>query len=319
MRQEALNLQNATISLEQAQANYAAVANHPTESELAAAGAQVSQAEATLAALLERPTQSETASAEAQVAQAEASLNSLRTRPNPEDVAVQQAAVDEAALALAQTRSQVEDAVIEAPFAGTILSVNINEGEWGSMGAPAFVLASTHPLILDVNVDEVDVALLAEGQPAHLSFDALKGEQVDGTVTRIAPSSTSVGGAVAYGVEISFEPATSSGLILPVRLGMTADVDIVVDTAKDALLVPNRAIEADREAGRYYVTRQRPDSTTQRLEVRIGLRDEGQTQILEGLDEDDRLVLPEVPGQGQNDQGFGSGQGGMPFGGGVRP
>lgn len=319
MRQEALNLQNATISLEQAQANYAAVANHPTESELAAAGAQVSQAEATLAALLERPTESEIASAEAQVAQAEASLNSLRTRPNPEDVAVQQAAVDEAALALAQTQSQLEDAVIEAPFAGTILSVNINKGEWGSMGAAAFVLASTHPLILDVNVDEVDVALLAEGQPAHLSFDALKGEQVDGTVTHIAPSSTGVGGAVAYGVEISFDPATSSGLILPVRLGMTADVDIVVDTAKDALLVPNRAIEADREAGRYYVTRQRPDGTTQRLEVRIGLRDESQTQILEGLDEGDRLILPEVPGQGQNDQGFGPGQGRMPFGGGVRP
>jgi HlyD family secretion protein len=314
MRQEALNLQNATISLEQAQANYAAAANHPTDSELASAEAQVSQARATLSALLERPTESEIASAEAQVAQAEASLNSLRTRPNPEDIAVQQAAVDEADLALAQTRSQLEDAVIKAPFAGTILSVNVNEGEWGSMGAPAFVLASTQPLILDVNVDEVDVALLAEGQPAHLSFDALRGEQVDGTVTHIAPSSTSVGGAVAYGVEIRFVPG-----ILPVRLGMTANVDIVVDRADDALLVPNRAIDADREAGRYYVTRRNADGTTQRLEVRIGLRDENQTQILEGLDEGDRLVLPEVPGQGQNDQGFGPGQGGMPFGGGVRP
>ena len=313
MRKESLNLQNATISLEQAQANYDAVANHPTESELAAAEAQVAQAEATLASLLGKPTESEIASAEAQVAQAEASLNSLLTRPDPEDVAVQQAVVDEAALALAQAQSQLDDAVITAPFAGIILSVNVNEGEWASMGAPVFVLAATEPLILDVNVDEVDVAQLSEGQPAYLSFDALKDQEIGGTVRYIAPSSTNVGGAVAYAVEISFSPDG-----LPVRLGMTADVDIVVARAEEALLVPNRAIEADREAGRYYVTRLKPDGTTERLEVRIGLRDEANTQILEGLDEGDVLVLPQVPEQGQGEESFGpqGPGGGGPFGGG---
>ena len=40
---------------------------------------------------------------------------------------------------------------------------------------------------------------------------------VAGTVTYIAPASTDVGGAVAYGVEISFVPETSEGQALPVR------------------------------------------------------------------------------------------------------
>jgi hypothetical protein len=96
---------------------------------------------------------------------------------------------------------------------------------------------------------------------------------------------------------------------------MTADVDIVVESAKDALLVPNRAIEADRDAGRYYVTRQLALGSTERIEVIIGLRDEAFTQILEGLEEGDRLVLPEVPEQGQAEERFGPGSGGGPFGG----
>jgi HlyD family secretion protein len=265
-----------------------------------------------LAQLQERPTASDLASAAAQVAQAETQVAQLQEQPDATGVAVSQAQVEESIVALAQAQSQLEDAVITAPFAGSILAVNVNEGEWASPGAPAFVLAITQPLVLDVNVDEVDVAQLAEGQMAHLSFDAIKNEHIAGILTHIAPSSTNVGGAVAYGIEISFDPGS-----LPVRLGMTADVDIVVDSAEDALLVPNRAIEVDREADRYYVTRQKALGTVQRLEVRIGLRDENQTQILEGLEEGDKLVLPEVPGQSQDEQRFGPGQG-MPFGGGNR-
>jgi multidrug efflux pump subunit AcrA (membrane-fusion protein) len=177
------------------------------------------------------------------------------------------------------------------------------------------VLAAAKPLILDVNVDEVDVAQIAEGQTAYLSFDALKGEEIAGTVTYIAPASTNVGGAVAYGVEISLVPETAAGQALPIRLGMTADVNVVVASAQGVLLVPNRAIEADREAGRYYVTRQTALGTTERLEVQIGLRDESHTQIIEGLEEGTVLVLPQVPEQGQEQQGFGPGSGGgMPFG-----
>jgi HlyD family secretion protein len=315
MRQESLNLQTATIQLEQAQANYDSLANHPAASELEAAEAQVAQAEASLAALLDRPNESEIASVEAQVAQAKANLDTLLSRPNAEDVAVQEAAVEEAAIALAQAESQLEDAVVTAPFGGVVATVNVNEGEWASPGTPALVLVAIEPLILDVNVDEVDVAAIAEGQPAHLSFDALKGEEIAGTVTYIAPAASDVGGAVAYGVEISFVPETEAGQALPIRLGMTADVDVVVASAEGVLLVPNRAVEADREAGRYYVNRQTTPGTAERLEVQIGLRDESHTQILEGLAEGDVLVLPQVPEQGQEGQGSGmGGGGGMPFG-----
>jgi RND family efflux transporter MFP subunit len=229
--------------------------------------------------------------------------------PNPEDLAVLEAQANEAAIALARTTAQLEDAVITAPFAGTILAVQVREGEWANPGAPAIVLAADSR-VLEVNVDEVDVAGLAEGQPAHLRFSALKDAEVEGTVSFVAPSSTNVGGAVAYAVEIRFDPGE-----YPVRLGMTADVDIVIDSADDALLVPNRAIEADREAGRYYVTRQKALGGTERLEVRIGMRDQANTQILEGVEEGDELVQPTIPEQGTGSDFPRPGEGGGMFGG----
>ncbi len=306
MLPESLALQNATIEMERAQAAYDALANHPTASELASAKAQVAQAKAQLAALEERPTASQLASVAAQVSQAEAQLALIEARPAAEDIAVVEAQVEEAAIALEQLMDQREDAELRAPFGGTVLQVHATEGEWASPGVPAIVLATTDALMLDVNVDEVDVAQLDEGQIAYLSFDALRGELIEGDVTRIAPSSTNVGGAVAYAVHIGFDRGD-----LPIRLGMTSDVDIVVASAEDALLVPNRAVEADREAGRYYVTRQSPFGTTERLEIRIGLRDESRTQILEGLEEGDLVVLPEVPEQSEESIGFGSGHGGV--------
>jgi HlyD family secretion protein len=309
MLSESLNLQNATIDLQRAQADYDNVANGSTASDLAAAAAQVASARSSLAQLLQQPTASELASAAAQVASAESTLAQLQGRPDPTDVAVYQAQVDESAAALAQAQAKLDDAAIVAPFDGTVVTIHVNEGEWASTGAPAVVLANTADLVLDLNVDEADVAQVADGQTAYLSFDALQGATITGTVGYLAPSSTDEGGAVAYAARIRFGPGQ-----LPVRLGMTASVKIVVARADDALLVPNRAITADREARRYYVTRLGPGGLTQRLEVRIGLRDGSQTQILEGLEEGDQVVLPVVPQQEQSQTSFGAGGGG-PFGG----
>lgn len=305
MLSQALNLQNATIELQRAQANYNAVANRPTKSDLAAAASQLAQAESQLSQLKQRPTPSELAAAAAQVGQAEAQLAQLQQQPRPEDLAVAQAQVNEASVALTQSQAQLNDAAIKAPFEGTVVSTNIEAGGWATPGAPAIVLATTRPLLLSVNADQADVVRIAEGQTARFTLEALPAQEISGTVSHIAPGSTNVSGAVAYGVKIRFDPGQ-----LPARLGMTADVRIVVDQAVNALLAPNRAITADREAGRYYVTRQRSDGTQERVEVRIGLRDDNQTQILEGVNEGDRLVLPEVPAQSQQ-----GGQGGM-FGGG---
>jgi HlyD family secretion protein len=250
--------------------------------DVAAARASVAQAEAQLAQLLERPKAEDVALAKAQLAQ-------LYERPREADVQVYEAQVREADVALAQAREALDDALIVAPFDGKVLSVAVNEGEWATLSAPALAVADTHHLLLKVLLDEVDVAALSEGQLVRITFEALPEEEVVGTVKTIAPNATDTASGVAYQADISFEPGD-----LPVRLGMTANVDIVTHSLADALLVPTQAITADREAGRYYVTVQDALGGTRQVEVEIGLRNDESTQVVSGLQEGATLVLATV-------------------------
>ncbi len=317
MLPQSLTLQQATNSYNEAKANYDAAENHPTPSELAAAKSQLVQARYQLSQLQAQPTQAQLTAAEAQVASARYQLSQLQAQPTAQAVASAKASVEQAQVALTQAQEQLSGATITTPLAGTVIAVNIQQGDAVSSGTPAIVLVPDVPPVVDANVDEVDVASIAVGQPVHLSFNALPGRTITGTVTSIAPTSTSVGGAVAYQVQIGFTPGR-----LPVRLGMTANVAIVVASADNALLVPSRAITVDRQAGKYYVTRLLPDGTQQRLQVRIGLHNDTQTQIVQGVQAGDKLVLPQVPGSSsssstnQSSSNF-RGLGGL--GGGGRP
>jgi RND family efflux transporter MFP subunit len=219
-------------------------------------------------------------------------------------------------VALAQAQAQLVGATIAAPVDGTVITVNVQPGDAAGSGTPAIVLVPNVLPVVDANVDEVDVASIAVGQDVHLTFNALPGRPITGTVTSIAPTSTSVNGAVAYQVQIGFTPGR-----MPVRLGMTANIAIVVASADNALLVPSRAITVDRQANKYYVTRQLPDGTIQRLEVRVGLHNDTQTQIVQGVNAGDKLVLPQVTGtttttssSSTNFRGLGGFGGGRPPG-----
>ena len=74
---------------------------------------------------------------------------------------------------------------------------------------------------------------------------------------------------------------------------MTANADLITAERTSVLLVPNRAISADRDTGTYYVNRIQGDETS-RVDVSIGLRDSQYTEITAGLQEGDEVSLEEV-------------------------
>jgi multidrug efflux pump subunit AcrA (membrane-fusion protein) len=71
---------------------------------------------------------------------------------------------------------------------------------------------------------------------------------------------------------------------------MTANADLITSERDNVLLVANRAITADRSAGKYYVHRLNGD-TVEEVEVTIGLRDSVHTEITSGLQRGDQLVM----------------------------
>jgi HlyD family secretion protein len=164
----------------------------------------------------------EVAEAEARVASAERDYEQVKDGPDPDAVEVAEARLANAEAAVQAAEQSLADAEVRANFAGTVSDVYIREGEFVGPGQPILVLADLDNLIVETtDLNEIDVAQIAVGDTATVTFDALPDVNLQGTVTYIAPKA-SEGTGVNYPVEIRLEEVLPDG----VRWGMTAFVDI---------------------------------------------------------------------------------------------
>jgi HlyD family secretion protein len=246
-----------------------------------------------------RAAQANVASAVAQRDAAQAQLDLLLAGATEEQGQAAEAAVNQARVGLNQAKLQLERATLIAPMGGTITAVDIEIGEMLSPGQPVVVLSDLTALEVDVNLDETDVAQVAVGQEARVSVDAFPGVEMAGEVTYIAPVAETQSGVVLYPVTIRLmasDPSTgpsagsgqASGQALPVRAGMTADVEITTASQENALIVPLRAVHTEGE--HVYVERLVGNQTEQ-VEVTLGLMTDTEIEITNGLAEGDVVIV----------------------------
>ncbi|MGQ9490454.1 MAG: efflux RND transporter periplasmic adaptor subunit [Anaerolineae bacterium] len=270
---QALQLQQATINFETAEAQFRVTTRPATAAQLA--------------------------QAQAQIAQAQANLDRLRRGPSAAQRAIAQASVEQAQLALEQAQRRLNNALIRAPWDGIITAINLIQGTAVQPGAPAIQITDLSKYHLDVQVDEVDIAGIVEGQPVTIEVDALPDLKLAGSVQRVASTAqTTPTGGVTYQVRIAIEHGDT-----PLRAGMSATATIVASVRKNVLVVPNRAVQIERETGRTFVERL-INGEPQRVEVRLGLRDEQQVEVREGLNEGDELVIRQRTGLERLQQTF---------------
>jgi HlyD family secretion protein len=206
IEQEAiLQLRAAEEALEAAQARLTQVQD--------GAGAQIRAAQAAVQA------------AEAQQDVAQAQLDLLQAGATAEEIAVAQAAVAQAAAALETARVAIDRSEVRAPFGGTVGAVPVRTGELVAPGQPLVTLGDLTTLLVETtDLDEIDVARVAVGQQAALTFDALPERVFTGRVTRISPMAEPGAGGVHYTAIIVLDEIAPA-----IRWGMTAFVDIEVE------------------------------------------------------------------------------------------
>ena len=284
------NLDQAEAALAQAQAAYDWVADRPDVAMLPQA-LQLDQAtvayEAAQASfdLTMRPlSQAELAAAQSAISQAQAALARLQEGVSSEDLLIVQLQVQQAQLSLDQARHQLEGTTLTAPHDGTITLAGVKPGELTG-GQPAFILTDLSQYHIDVTVDEIDIGRVEVGQPVTITLDALPGDFLTGHVDEIAQTAQLDSGVVTYKVTVRLDLGDA-----PLRAGMTANVDIVTERREKVLLVPNRFVRIERTTGQAFVDRLVVEKV-QAIEIQIGLRDEIFSEVLAGLSEGDIVVL----------------------------
>lgn len=202
--------------------------------------------------------------------------------PTPSQMQVAEKNLEMAQLDLQAAHTRLEHCTVTAPFAGTVLQVNVREGET-SYGEKVIRLADLSVLEAVAHVDELDIGQLELGQEATIRLDAFPGQVLSGNVARITPGATPQRGTVGYEVVISFAPGN-----VAVRPDMTANLRIITLTHDDTLLVPSRAVES---RGRSQWVRVVENGRLRDVQVTTGLSDGEDTEILEGLREGQMVAV----------------------------
>lgn len=230
-QQEVTGIAAAEAQVRDSQAALSRIETGAGMDQRAAARAQVAQAQASLNRLQGNERAATIDAARAQVAQAQANLNRLREPPVQADLNAAQAAVAQAQAGLHTAELTVDQAILRAPFAGTVAEINLRVGEVPNSAntvvsdvpaatSGALVLADTaNWQIATTNLTELAIAAIHKGDKAHLAFDGLPGLELAGTVTGIKPIGASHKGEMTYTVIITPDQANPR-----LRWNMTAVV-----------------------------------------------------------------------------------------------
>jgi HlyD family secretion protein len=195
----------------------------PADSDqIAAANAQLASAQANLVRMQGDQRSGALTAAQANVEAAQANLVRLKAGAPESELAVARAQVASAVAELELARLELASMELQAPFAGTIATLDLRAGEYAAPGTAIVRLADTSAWQIETSdLTELRVAEVREGAPVTISFDALPGVELPGTVTRIKGYGENKQGDITYTVVV--QPNQQDARL---RWNMTASVSI---------------------------------------------------------------------------------------------
>ena len=245
----------------------------------------------------------EDATSRAEYEAAEADLDATRAQIESLDAQIEQrqTRLDTALANLAYTK-------IRAPMDGVVVAVVVKEGQTvnAMQAAPTIVkLAQLDTITVNAEISEADVIKLTTGQHVYFTILGNPEKRHYGTLRAIEPAPDSIetdsGGAAGAGASNAAQKAVYYNALFEVpnpdrelRISMTAQVYIVLRSAKSTLTIPSVALGDRSSDGRYTVRVLNADgSPTQRM-VEVGINNRSVAQVLDGLSAGDRVIVGEA-------------------------
>jgi HlyD family secretion protein len=181
------------------------------------------------------------------------------------------------------------DSIIKAPISGIMLSLSAHVGDPivpltnFQPGTELCSMADLKSILFKGTVDEIDVGKLMPGMDAELQIGAMAENKIHGTLDRIFPKAKKEGNATLFDVEISLGEAP--GIIL--RAGYSATAYVTIQEHKGVLIIPERLVLSEGEKRSVEV---KENEIIKKVDVKTGLSDGLNIEILEGLKEGDLVV-----------------------------
>lgn len=176
-----------------------------------------------------------------------------------------------------------------AQFDGTVTEVNVTEEEADTnaqQGQASLVVANLDDLEVSLQLSRSDASLIEVDQQVEMDYGNAIYEGVIHSIDPVATEQqTQMGSSAMLGATVSFESDTD-GLIA----GFDIDVDIIVDSVDNALVIPIEALNYDEENQPYVYTIGSNNILT-RVMIETGIQSDARIEVTDGLSEDDVIVL----------------------------
>lgn len=183
---------------------------------------------------------------------------------------------------LENARLNLEKMHVKAPFDGVIVNLpHYTSDVRVEQGKPMAGIMDYARMYMDVNLPESAIGAVKADQPVFITHYTLPGDTLKAVISELSPA-------------ISTETRTFKGKVLiqnsalKLRPGMFVKADIVVDRADSVIVIPKEVVQSNRRRKYVFVV----DKNTALLRnIKTGLEDEENIEVLEGLRENDNLVV----------------------------
>ena len=149
---------------------------------------------------------------------------------------------------LEERQDSLDNYIVTAPISGLITAVNAQEGNgYQATTGALFTVQAVETYEVTTQVDEYDINNVKVGQKVAIMTDATGEDELEGRVTFIAPTATAAtGNSTSNTFEVKVDVINKDERL---RLGMSARLNILVDTHSNVLAVPYDAIE-EKDGGK---------------------------------------------------------------------
>lgn len=189
---------------------------------------------------------------------------------------------------------------IKAKMDGEVIKINVEDNAQVIAGAPLMSIVDYDDLKVNVKVDEYDLTSLEKGKEATVKITALD-KEVKGTISSVSKEGEIMNGITFFMATIDLSKDKD------VRIGMSAEVQLPGENAKDVVLLPMTAISFD-DHNQPYVLKEGSDNKEVKTEIETGINDGTVVEVKSGIATGDTILYKKASSTGT---GFPAGPGAM--------
>ena len=204
---------------------------------------------------------------------------------------------------VSKSNASASSTLIRSTISGVILDIPVKVGNTVILsntfndGTTIATLANMKDLIFRGNIDETEVGQLAIGVPMKITIGALQDVKLNASLEYISPKAVENNGANQFEIKAAIDIKGAKSL----RSGYSANAEIVLQTAKNVLTIPESAVEFSGDSTFVYLVKGKGEQKTyERHPVTIGISDGVNIEIKKGLSNKDIVRGPQVVADTKN-------------------